>query len=127
MRGHSTRAGGGLIACTFVFGALLLAGTAGAQSSTTTASKTTSPDAWASGVCSAVDTWLDSIDSTFTSLKGAGSVDAAANQAKAGKDVGEAAKDVQNTATTLKGLKPNGELRNAFKNSSSRQDLKDKR
>jgi hypothetical protein len=53
-------------------------------------------------------------------------VQVAGTLAEIGKDVGEAAKDVQDTATTLKGLKPNGALRNAFKSSSSCQDLKNK-
>ena len=143
-------------------------------------------------MCTAVDTWLDSVDSTIKGLKGAGSLDAAASQAKdgvksatdtlaasidalgtpstgdgqkakadvddlvselqqlstsiqqalanpgsnpvqvagtlaeVGSDVGEAVDDVQKTATSLKGAKPNGQLQKAFKNSSSCQDLKNR-
>lgn len=168
---------------------------AGAQSSTTTtssgaSSKTTSPTAWANGVCSSVQTWLDSVHSTITGLKGAGSLDDAATQAKSGvqtatdtlksqidalgkpstgdgakaraavddlvtqlqsvstsiqqtlanpgssamevagslaqvgSDIGEAANQVKSTGTTLKGLKPNGQLKKAFQNSASCQKLK---
>ena len=64
---------------------------AGAQSSSTTtttsagaSSKTTSPTVWANGVCSSVQTWLDSVNSTVKGLKGAGSLDAATTQAKTG-------------------------------------------
>jgi hypothetical protein len=162
------------------------AAVAGAQTSTTT----TSPNQWASGVCSSVQTWLDSVDSTVKGLKGAGSVDAAVTQAKngvkaatdtlkasidalgrpstgdgakaeaavqdlvteldalsasiqqtlanpgsspievagslalVGSDIGKAANEVQNTATTLKGLKPKGQLKKAFQNSASCQKLK---
>jgi hypothetical protein len=171
---------------------------AGAQTTTTTStssttassSKTTSPDAWASGVCSAVQTWLDSVESTVKGLKGAGSLDAAASQAKTGiksatdtltssisalgtpstgdgkkaknsiddltnelqgvsdsiqaalanpgsnlvaiagtlaevgSDLGKAASTVQNTTTTLKGLKPNGALKTAFQTEPSCKQLK---
>jgi hypothetical protein len=44
----------------------------------------TSPKQWASGVCSAVQTFADSVDSTLSGLKGAGSIDAAAQQASDG-------------------------------------------
>jgi hypothetical protein len=164
-----------------------LAVPAAAQTTTTaTASKkTSSPDAWASGVCSAVSTWLDAVDSTVKGLTSASSLDAAANQAKSGiqsatdtletsiaalgvpstgdgkkakkqvdqltdqldslsksiqqllgnpgsnpvqiagtlaqvgADVGKAATEVKSTATALKGLKPNGALRQAFKTEPS--------
>ena len=48
------------------------------------ATSKTSPTAWANGVCSSVQTWLDSVNSTVTGLKGAGSLDAATTQAKTG-------------------------------------------
>ncbi len=169
---------------------------AGAQSSPTTttssgaSSKTTSPSKWANGVCSSVQTWLDAVNSTITGLKGAGSLDAAATQAKTGvqdatdalkssvdalgtpstgdgakarsavnglvkqlqtlstsiqqtlanpgsspvevagslaqvgSDIGKAANEVKSTGTTLKGLKPNGQLKKAFQSSASCQKLK---
>ena len=169
---------------------------AGAQSSSTTTtssgatSKTTSPTAWANGVCSSVQTWLDSVNSTIKGLKGAGSLDAATTQAKTGvktatdtltssidalgtpstgdgpkaktavddlvtqlqslstsiqqtlanpgstpvevagslaqvgSDIGKAANEVKSTGTTLKGLKPNGQLQKAFQSSASCQKLK---
>lgn len=50
---------------------------AGAQTKTPTKK-------WASGVCSAVQTWLDDLDSTVQDLKNAGSIDDAATQAKSG-------------------------------------------
>ena len=153
-------------------------------------SKTTSPTAWANGVCSSVQTWLDSVNSTVKGLKGAGSLDAATTQAKTGvktatdtltssidalgtpstgdgpkaktavnnlvtqlqslsssiqqtlaspgstpvevagslaqvgSDIGKAANEVKSTGTTLKGLKPNGQLQKAFKSSASCQKLK---
>ena len=51
---------------------------------TVAASSKTSPTAWANGVCSSVQTWLDSVNSTIKGLKGAGSLDAATTQAKTG-------------------------------------------
>ena len=171
---------------------------AGAQSSSSTktktsagaSSKTTSPTAWANGVCSSVQTWLDSVNSTVKGLKGAGSLDAAATQAKTGvkaatdtltssvdalgtpstgdgakaktavnslvaqlqsvsssiqqtlaspgstpvevagslaqvgSDLGKAANQVKSAGTTLKGLKPKGQLKKAFQSSASCQKLK---
>jgi hypothetical protein len=171
---------------------------AGAQTTTTTttttsastSTKTTSPTAWANGLCSSVQTWLDSVNSTVKGLKGAGSLDAATTQAKTGvqtatdtlqssvdalgtpstgdgpkarnaiddlvtqlqnlstsiqqtlsdpgstpvevagslaqvgSDIGKAADAVKNTGTTLKGLKPNGQLKKAFQKSASCQKLK---
>jgi len=194
---------GAVTLCTVALSTITMAG-AGAQSSTTStststssmttsgASTTSSPDEWATGVCTAVNTWIDSVDSTVKGLKGAGSLDAASAQAKdgvekatntltssidalgtpstgdgkkaksavddltdqlqqlstsvqqllanpgsnpvqvagtlaeVGSDVGKAVKDVQNTATTLKGLEPKGKLRKAFTSSSSCQELKSK-
>ena len=150
----------------------------------------TSPNEWASGVCTAVQTFADSVDSTLSGLKNADSVDAAAQQASDGlkkaaddlktsladlgkpstSDGGKAKSSVQklgqqlsdsadairelldpppqtatevastfasigsevtkavdaakSTANTLKGLKPNGQLQKAFKNSSSCKQLK---
>jgi hypothetical protein len=48
--------------------------------------QSTSPKQWANGVCSAVQTFGQSVDSTITSLKGSGSLDAATQQAKDGLD-----------------------------------------
>ena len=165
---------------------------AGAQSSssTTTSTGTTSPTVWTNGVCSSVQTWLNSVDSTVKGLKGAGSLDAATTEAKTGvktatdtltssvdalgipstgdgakaktavnnlvtqlqslsssiqqtlaspgstpvevagslaevgSDLGKAANQVKSTGTTLKGLKPNGQLQKAFQSSTSCQKLK---
>ena len=41
-------------------------------------------DLWANGVCTSVQTWLDSVNSTIKGLKGAGSLDAATTQARRG-------------------------------------------
>ena len=141
-------------------------------------------------MCSSVQTWLDSVNSTVKGLKGAGSLDAATTQAKtgvktatdtltssvdalgtastgdgpkaktavdnlvaqlqsvsssiqqtlaspgstpvevagslaqAGSDLGKAANQVKSAGTTLKGLKPNGQLKKAFQSSASCQKLK---
>jgi len=195
-----------LIPSLVVVGALGLAAVpAGAQSTTTTTagsstttaaksggSTTSTPDEWASGVCAAVNTWLDSVDKTVKGLKSASSLDAAATQAKdgvkaatdtmktsisdlgtpstgdgkkakkqidtltsqldslsqsiqsllsnpgsnpiaiagtlaqVGSDVGQAVSDVQDTATALKGLKPNGALRKAFQTEPSCTQLKNR-
>jgi gas vesicle protein len=71
----------GLIAAAFTIGvtATLFAGTAGAGSS-----DTSSPKDWANGVCSAVQTFGESIDSTISDLKDAASLDAAVTDAKSG-------------------------------------------
>lgn len=168
--------------------------TTGATTATTgkTANGTTtsSPDAWASGVCSSVSTWLDSVDKTVKGLTSASSLNAAADQAKSGiqsatdtlkssidalgvpstgdgqkakkqidsltsqleslstsiqtllsnpgsnpvqvagtlaqvgSDVGKAVSDVQDTATSLKGLKPKGALKQAFQTEPSCTKLK---
>ena len=155
-----------------VFGALLCAAPAHAASST-------SATQWANGVCSAVQTFGDSVKSTLTGLKGASSLDDATQQLESslndlgkpptsdgtkaqnavqslskelkndvsdvedllspppstpqeiastfsqiGSEVQHAVDQVQSTATTLKGLKPNGALKKAFQNSSSCQKLK---
>ena len=189
---------GGVIALVVTAAALVVtpATVAGAQSSSSTttsagaSSKTTSPTVWANGVCSSVQTWLDSVNSTVTGLKGAGSLDAATTQAmtgvksatdtltssvdalgtpstgdgakaktavnnltkqlqslsssiqqtlaspgstpvevagslaQVGSDLGKAANEVKSTGTTLKGLKPNGQLKKAFQSSASCQKLK---
>jgi phage-related protein len=154
------------------------------------AASSTSANQWASGVCSAVQTFGDSVKSTLTGLKSASSLDDASQKAKSGLDdatqqlesslkalgkpstsdggkaqsavqnlskelkndvsdvedllsppastpqeiastfsqigseVQHAVDQVQSTATTLKGLKPNGTLQKAFQNSSSCQKLK---
>ena len=141
-------------------------------------------------MCSSVQTWLDSVNSTIKGLKGAGSLDAATTQAKTGvktatdtltssvdalatastsdgpkaktavnnlvaqlqsvsssiqqtlaspgstpvevagslaqvgSDLGKAANQVKSAGTTLKGLKPNGQLKKAFQSSASCQKLK---
>ena len=46
----------------------------------------TSPKAWASGVCSAVQTFANSVESTLSDLKSAGSVDDASASVKKGLD-----------------------------------------
>ena len=190
---------GGVIALVVTVAAFVAApaAVAGAQSSSTTtttsagaSSKTTSPTVWANGVCSSVQTWLDSVNSTVKGLKGAGSLDAATTQAttgvktatdtltssvdalgtpstgdgpkaktavnnlskqlqslsssiqqtlaspgsspvevagslaQVGSDLGKAANQVKSTGTTLKGLKPNGQLKKAFQSSASCQKLK---
>jgi len=188
----------GVIASVVTAAALVVtpATVAGAQSSSSTttsagaSSKTTSPTVWANGVCSSVQTWLDSVNSTVKGLKGAGSLDAATTQAmtgvksatdtltssvdalgtpstgdgakaktavnnltkqlqslsssiqqtlaspgstpvevagslaQVGSDLGKAANEVKSTGTTLKGLKPNGQLKKAFQSSTSCQKLK---
>jgi len=164
--------------------------TTAATATSTSANATTSPDAWAAGVCSSVDTWLDSVQDTVSGLKNANSLSEAATQAsdgvreatdtlktdvsdlgtpstsdgqkakkqidkltnqledlsqsiqsalsdpgsnpvqiagtlaQVGSDVGKAVSEVQDTATTLKGLRPNGALRNAFKSEPSCKQLK---
>ena len=188
---------GGLIALVVTVAAFVAAPAtvAGAESSSTTTSsaasaKTTTPTVWANGVCSSVQTWLDSVNSTVKGLKGAGSLDAATTQAatgvktatdtltssvdslgtpstgdgpkaktavndlakqlqslstsiqqtlagpgstpvevagslaQVGSDLGKAANEVKSTGTTLKGLKPNGQLKKAFQSSTSCQKLK---
>jgi hypothetical protein len=165
-------------------------GSPAAATSSGASSETTSPTKWANGVCSSVQTWLDSVNSTIKGLKGAGSLDAAATEATAGvkeatdtlkssldalgrpstgdgakarkavddlveelqalstsiqqtladpgsspvevagslalvaNDIGKAANEVKSAGTTLKGLKPNGQLRKAFQSSTSCQKLK---
>ena len=153
-------------------------------------SQGTSPQQWADGVCSAVQTFGKSVDSTISTLKGSGSVAAASQTATTGlstalsqfndslqklgkpstSDGAKAQSAVQNlskqlsgdinsiqqslsppptspgdvaatfaqigstiqkgvgqtksTATTLKGLTPNGTLEKAFQNSSTCKALK---
>jgi gas vesicle protein len=155
------------------------------------AASSTSAKQWANGVCSAVQTFGDSVKSTLSGLKSATSLDDATQKAKSGlddaaqqledslKDLGKpptgdgakaqsavqnlskelkndvadiedllspppstpqeiastfsqigsevqhAVDQVQSTATTLKGLKPNGTLQKAFQNSSQCQQLKE--
>lgn len=167
-------------------------GTTSTTGKTANGTTTSSPDAWASGVCTSVNTWLDSVDKTVKGLTSASSLDAAANQAKSGiqsatdtlkssidalgvpstgdgpkakkqidsltsqldslsqsiqkllsnpgsnpvsiagtlaqvgSDVGKAVNEVQDTATALKGLKPNGALKKAFKNEPSCTQLKNR-
>ena len=153
-------------------------------------SDTTSPQKWANGVCSSVDAWINTLESTVKDLKNADSLDAASQQAKTGvqsatkqlqssldalgrpssgdakkakqaiddlgtqleasatnidealedpgstpiaiagtlaevgTEIGKAINEVQSTATTLKGLKPNGALKKAFQKSSQCEQLK---
>lgn len=69
----------------------------GSSTTSTTAksgsSAASTPDEWASGVCSSVNTWLDSVDKTVKGLTSAGSLDEAASQAKSG---------IQSATDTLK-------------------------
>jgi hypothetical protein len=46
----------------------------------------TSPQKWANGVCSAVQDWIDSVQSTVEGLRGAGSLENASQQAINGLD-----------------------------------------
>jgi hypothetical protein len=154
------------------------------------AASNTSAKQWANGVCSAVQAFGDSIQSTLSGLKDSASLDAASQDLQSGLDdatqqldeslqklgkpptsdgakarsavqnlskelksdvsdiedllspppstpqetastfsaiggeVEHAVSQVQSTATTLKGLKPNGTLQKAFQNSSQCQELK---
>lgn len=87
------------ITASAVLGLALVAVPAGAQSTSTTSAPasgsssgspssssttTSSPDEWASGVCTAVSTWLDSVDGTVEGLGSAASLDQAADQARTG-------------------------------------------
>jgi hypothetical protein len=151
---------------------------------------TTSPKKWASGVCSAVHSWIDASQAAIKNLKNATTLEegaqqasnaidaattelesslqdlgkpsssdgakaksalqelssqleststsieqelanpptdaagAAATFAQVGADLTKAGNQIKSTATTLKGLAPNGQLQKAFKNSSSCQSLK---
>lgn len=182
-----------------VLGALAVPAAAQTATTTTTTpstatsvsgSRTSTPDAWASGVCSSVDTWLDDVEDTVSGLKRASTLDEAASQAsdgvkdatdtlkasidalgtpstgdgkkakkqidaltdqldelgtsiqtllndpgsnpvqiagtlaQVGSDVGKAVSEVQDTATALKGLRPNGALRKAFQTEPSCTSLK---
>jgi hypothetical protein len=154
------------------------------------AKSSTSANQWANGVCSAVQTFADSVQSTLSGLRSAGSLDNASSMVKSGLDdatqqletslqklgkpptsdgakaqsavqnlskqlksdvpaveallnpppstpqeiastfsqigseVQKAASQVESTANTLKGLKPNGTLQKAFQNSATCQKLK---
>ncbi|HXY93193.1 MAG TPA: hypothetical protein VEP49_12000 [Acidimicrobiia bacterium] len=165
-------------------GAWLLAPPAHAASSSSSAKQ------WANGVCSAIQTFGTSVDSTLSGLKSAGSLDDASSQVKSGlddatsqlesslqklgkpstsdgkqaqsavqalekelktdvsdveallspppsspqeiastfseigSDVQKAVGQVKSTATTLKGLKPNGTLQQAFQNAPACKQLK---
>ena len=48
------------------------------------ASSSTSPKQWAGGVCSAVQTFAESVDATISGLKGSASLDSATQEAKSG-------------------------------------------
>jgi hypothetical protein len=50
----------------------------------------TSPQKWADGVCSAVQDWIDSVQSTVEGLRGAGSLENASQQAISGLDAATA-------------------------------------
>lgn len=176
---------GGVILCSIGVTLGMFAGTAAAGSS-----NTSSPKEWANGVCSAVQTFGESVESTISDLKNADSLDAAASDAKTGlsdattelsdslqdldppstgdgkkaqralEDLAEQLEDdisniqdllsptpstpqeiaatfseiglqiqkavshTKATASTLKGLKPNGALQKAFQSSSACQSLK---
>ena len=64
-----------------------------------------------------------SIQQTLAS-PGSTPVEVAGSLAQVGSDLGKAANEVKSTGTTLKGLKPNGQLQKAFKSSASCQKLK---
>jgi conjugal transfer/entry exclusion protein len=58
----------------------------GAAAPAAAAGSGTSPQKWADGVCSAVDDWIESVESTIQGLRGAGSLEDAAQQAINGLD-----------------------------------------
>ena len=50
---------------------------------------------WANGVCSSVQTWLDSVNSTVKGLKGAGSLDRGHHPGEDGREDGDRLVDVE--------------------------------
>jgi hypothetical protein len=66
-----------VVAALVVGGTVVPAGAAGGS---------TSPQKWANGVCSAVQDWINSVESTLKGLKNAGSLDAASQDAINGLD-----------------------------------------
>ena len=64
-----------------------------------------------------------SIQQTLAS-PGSTPVEVAGSLAQVGSDLGKAANQVKSAGTTLKGLKPNGQLKKAFQSSASCQKLK---
>ncbi len=78
----------------------------------------------------AVDDLVTQLQSVSTSIQqtlanpGSSAIEVAGSLAQVGSDIGEAANQVKSTGTTLKGLKPNGQLKKAFQNSTSCQQLK---
>ena len=175
-----------------LFGATVLIALAvrGSTAPAQAVSASTSPQKWASGACSSVQDWVNSVESTLKGLKNAGSLSDAsqtaingidtatskledslkqlgkpstsngakaqseiqnlANQlqtrvenikqelanppsdpvgiastfAQIGSDAQTAVNDIKSTATSLKQITSNGELKKAFQNASSCQSLK---
>ena len=69
------------------------------------ASSSTSAKQWANGVCSAVQTFANSVDSTISGLKGSDSLDSAAQEAKSGlqsavTDLQDSLKDLGKPSTS---------------------------
>jgi len=170
--------------------ALMVFAAGGSTAPAHAASASTSPQKWASGVCSSVQDWVNSVESTLKGLKNAGSlsdasqaaingIDTATTQledslkqlgkpstsngtkaqgeiqnlskqlqtqvdnikqelanppsdpvgiastfAQIGSDAQTAVNDIKSTATNLKQINSNGELKKAFQNASSCQSLK---
>jgi len=77
-----------------------------------------------------VDDLVTQLQSLSTSIQqtlanpGSNPVEVAGSLAQVGSDIGKAANEVKSTGTTLKGLKPNGQLKKAFQSSASCQQLK---
>jgi hypothetical protein len=77
-----------------------------------------------------IDQLTDQLDSLSQSIQealsdpGSNPVQIAGTLAQVGSDVGKAVSEVQSTATALKGLKPNGALKQAFKTEPACKQLK---
>ena len=77
-----------------------------------------------------VDDLVTQLQSLSTSIQqtlanpGSNPVEVAGSLAQVGSDIGKAANEVKSTGTTLKGLKPNGQLKKAFQSSAPCQQLK---
>ena len=78
----------------------------------------------------AVDNLVTQLQSVSSSIQqtlaspGSTPVEVAGSLAQASSDLGKAANQVKSAGTTLKGLKPNGQLKKAFQSSASCQKLK---
>ena len=78
----------------------------------------------------AVDDLVKQLQALSTSIQqtlaspGSTPVEVAGSLAQAASDVGKAANEVKSTGSTLKGLKPNGQLKKAFQSSAACQKLR---